>query len=65
MSNKTKIFFLCPGGHNRGNSPSEHLAKYVSENYDDIEGQYMGIIKCTPKGWQQIREYHKELNQNQ
>ena len=37
----------------------------ITENYDDIEGQYMGIIKCTPKGWQQIQEYFKELTQKQ
>jgi len=36
-----------------------------TESYDDIEGQYMGLIKCTPKGWQQIQEFIEELTQKQ
>jgi L-glutamine-phosphate cytidylyltransferase len=36
-----------------------------TESYDDIEGQYMGLIKCTPKGWQQIQDFLEELTQKQ
>jgi len=32
-----KILFICPGGQTNLNSPSENLAKYINENYDDVE----------------------------
>lgn len=35
--NKIKILFICPGGQTNLNSPSENLAKYINENYDNIE----------------------------
>jgi len=37
MKNKIKILFICPGGQTNLNSPSEILAKYIQENYDDID----------------------------
>jgi len=30
----------------------------------EIEGQYMGLIKCTPKGWNQITAYLASFNQD-
>ncbi len=32
-----KILFICSGGQNYLESPSEHLARYIIDNYDDIE----------------------------
>lgn len=32
-----KILFICPGGQTNLNSPSEILARYIHENYDDID----------------------------
>jgi len=37
MSDKIKILFVCPGGQTNLNSPSEILAKYIDDNYDDID----------------------------
>jgi choline kinase len=32
---------------------------------EEIEGQYMGLVKYTPKGWVQVREYLKQFLQNE
>jgi glycosyltransferase involved in cell wall biosynthesis len=31
-----RILFICPGGQSNLNSPSENLAKYIDNNFDDI-----------------------------
>ena len=37
MAKNVKILFICPGGQTNLNSPSENLAKYINENYDNIQ----------------------------
>lgn len=32
-----KVLFICPGGQTNLNSPSENLAKFINDNYEDIE----------------------------
>jgi L-glutamine-phosphate cytidylyltransferase len=32
-----------------------------TQNLDDIQGQYMGLLKFTPKGWRQIESYLASL----
>lgn len=32
-----KILFICPGGQTYLNSPNENLAKFINDNYDDID----------------------------
>ena len=36
-----------------------------ASSIEEIEGQYMGLVKYTPKGWAQVAEYLKNLLQDE
>jgi L-glutamine-phosphate cytidylyltransferase len=36
-----------------------------AKSINDIEGQYMGLVKYTPRGWQQVSNYMKQFNQDE
>jgi len=36
-----------------------------SSSLEEIEGQYMGLVKYTPNGWLQVRKYLKEFTQEE
>ncbi len=32
------------------------------KNYGEVHGQFMGLIKITPKGWKKIKNFTNDLN---
>ena len=35
------------------------------KSLNEIEGQYMGLMKYTPKGWKQVRDYLEQFKQSE
>jgi L-glutamine-phosphate cytidylyltransferase len=38
---------------------------YRASSIEEIEGQYMGLVKYTPKGWAQVAEYLNNFSQDE
>jgi len=36
-----------------------------ASSIEEIEGQYMGLVKYTPKGWAQVAEYFRKFSQDE
>ena len=36
-----------------------------ASSIEEIEGQYMGLVKYTPKGWAQVAKYLSRFNQDE